>query len=191
MKFEEVQELLTNNGVEITESINIDEISKGINTFATGLKESSVEKALKNVDGNEFVNKFLTENDFENVDQFNAFIKNSKASTNELQEKATRLENEAVAYQSKISELESTAFNQSVGLAFSTNGVTDTEIIKDFTPIIKNNLTEGKSVEEVTKEVIGRYKIGQNNVPKIGGNPGGGAGKEMSIADKINKRINK
>lgn len=192
MKVEAVQELLTSNGIEVNENINVAEISKSINDFATGLKESSVEKALQGVDGSEYVNKFLTENDFENVDQFNAFVKNGKATTTELQEKSTRLEQEATEYKTKYEELNTQLFTSNVNLAFAQNGVTDEQVIKDFAPIIKSNLNEDNNLNDVVKNIIERYKLVEEKPPRIGGNQGGGkTPSEMTLEQKLHYNLSK
>lgn len=61
MQKNEVLELLKNNGVEINENVNVDNISKSINDFGTSLKD----KAVKSVDKEAIINNYLKDNNID------------------------------------------------------------------------------------------------------------------------------
>jgi len=91
MKIEELKLLIdehSNDG-----ELNHDDLNKAINAKFDGLIESKVTKAKDSAkDAN--VAEFITNQGFENIDQFNAFVNNSKATSTELSEKVTRYETE-------------------------------------------------------------------------------------------------
>lgn len=101
MKHEQLQKLFESNTVDgVT---NFEAIAGEVNTFYDGVIERKRESATKGlVNPNDFIKQY----DFENVDQFNAFVKNTKSASSELSEKATRLEGENKTLNEQLKELQ-------------------------------------------------------------------------------------
>lgn len=91
MKIEELKSMIDEYSAD--GEINHEELNKAINSKFDVLIESKVTKA-KNSAKSENIAEFLNEQGYENIDQFTAFVKNSKATSSELSEKASRLEAE-------------------------------------------------------------------------------------------------
>lgn len=121
MKDTQLQELLTTNGIELGENVDIKAIAQGINDVFNPIIQNQVSKATKGLMSQD---DFIKQYDFENVDQFNAFVKNTKSASSELSEKATRLETElnewktkATDFESKVKDYEFTSTLRSKGIA--------------------------------------------------------------------------
>lgn len=102
MKLEELKALIdehTNEG-----ELNQDELNKAINAKFDGLIDAKVNKA-KTVAKDENIAEFIKDKGFENIDQFNAFVKNTNAASSELSEKVTRYEQELSALKESNSAL--------------------------------------------------------------------------------------
>ena len=107
MKTTELQELLKANTTD--SGLNYDEIAKHINEEVNTIRDKSIEKyketAKQDLAGS-IQDEFLKQYEFENVDQFKAFVDNSKASNDEVKAKATRLEQELAKKQKAYDELQ-------------------------------------------------------------------------------------
>ena len=106
MKNTELQELIQNNTTD--GNINFDAIAKGVNEHVNTIRDSYYEKQRVNLRGelqNEFKTEYLKNYGFENDDQFAAFVKNSKATTDETKEAVNRLTNEKTTLQNSYNEL--------------------------------------------------------------------------------------
>lgn len=98
MKIEELKALIdsyTSDG-----EINHDELNKAVNAKFDALIDLKVSKAKESGKA-ETIAEFITEQGFENLDQFTASVKNTKATASELSEKVTRYEQELQALQSE------------------------------------------------------------------------------------------
>jgi len=107
MKKEQLKELLESNKTE--DGFNYDAIAKGVNEFANNIRDKHFEKekeTLKGMLSNDVKSEFLKEYGFDNVDQFGAFIDNSKASATEQSKKLDRIEQEYADYKEKYVTLE-------------------------------------------------------------------------------------
>lgn len=104
MKQTELQELLSEHTVD--GELNIDALNKAINAKFDPVIEAKVAKA-KGSGKQDHINEFLTEQGYENVDQFTAFVKNSKAGASELTEKVSRYESELQALTAERDSLKS------------------------------------------------------------------------------------
>lgn len=107
---------------EFTEdgTINLEGLNAKINEKFDVLIASKVEKA-KTSAYDENINKFIADNGFENIDQYSAFVKNTKAGADELSEKVTRYETELQAVTSERDTLKSQ--NMEYGYMNKLNGV--------------------------------------------------------------------
>ena len=104
MKENQIESLVTENTTEgVT---NWKNVSSAINSHVNEIRDNALDKFQGS---EEFTNNiranFLKENGFENVDQFNVFVKTAKSNTNEIQETNLRLTNELSDLQSKYTEL--------------------------------------------------------------------------------------
>lgn len=102
MKIEELKSLVDKHTAE--DGVNYDELNKAINAKFDGLIESKVSKAKETGKG-ENIEAFIKDQGFENIDQFTAFVKNSKATSTELTEKVTRYETELDALKGENGKL--------------------------------------------------------------------------------------
>jgi len=91
MKLEELKALIEEHTAE--DSVNYDELNKAINVKFDALIEKKVSKA-KDSGKDEHIAEFIKEQGYDNVDQFSAAVKNTKAASTELSEKVTRYEQE-------------------------------------------------------------------------------------------------
>lgn len=104
MKNEELKTLIEKYTVE--DVLNHDELNKAINAQFDTLIDTKVSKAKENAMGGN-IEAFIKEQGFENIDQFNSFVKNSKATSTELTEKVTRYETELEALRNDNTTLKS------------------------------------------------------------------------------------
>lgn len=101
MKQEQLKEMLSTNGIELNENVNIEAIAKGINDAFNPIIESKVSKATKGLMSQE---DFIKGQGFENIDSYNAFIKNTKATATELTEAKTRLDGEVKTLSEQLAD---------------------------------------------------------------------------------------
>ena len=107
MKKEQLKELLESNKTE--DGFNYDAIAKGINEFANSIRDKHFEKekeALKGMLSNDVKGEFVKEYGFDNVDQFGAFVDNSKATATEQSKSLERIQKEYADYKEKYVTLE-------------------------------------------------------------------------------------
>lgn len=91
MKTTELQALIDENTVD--GELNIEAVNKAVNSQFDALIDAKVTKA-KESGKSENVETFIKDQGFDNIDQFNAFVKNTKSTSTELTEKVTRYEQE-------------------------------------------------------------------------------------------------
>lgn len=100
MDNEQIQNLITDNTTD--DKIDYNVIGDSIRSSMKQTNESNESDYKKQFNQEtisiEAVNTFLKSNNFENVDAFTTFSKNAKATTDEVKEKATRLETENNEY---------------------------------------------------------------------------------------------
>ena len=104
MKVEELKALIgkfTQDG-----TVDFDELNKAINTEFDVLIDRKVTSA-KESSKDEHVNEFIKSQGLDNVDQFTALIKNSKATATELSEKVTRYEQELASLKGEYEGIKS------------------------------------------------------------------------------------
>jgi hypothetical protein len=94
MKLEELKQLMDSHSVD--GELNHDELNKAINAKFDGLIDSKIMRAKDNAKDS-IISEFITEQGFENIDQYTAFVNNSKSTSTELSEKVTRFETELEA----------------------------------------------------------------------------------------------
>ena len=120
MKIEELKALIDKYTTD--EGLNHEELNKDINAQFDALIDGKVTKAKASAKS-ENIEEFIKEQGFENLDQYNAFVKNTKSASNELTEKATRLETEYGAIKSEYEKLK--AENESYTYLSKLDGVDD------------------------------------------------------------------
>lgn len=104
MKIEELKSLIDEHTGE--DGIDNDSLNKAINARFDALIDVKVKKAKASAE-TENIASFIESQGFENIDQFNAFVKNSKATSTELTEKVTRFETELEALRNENGQLKS------------------------------------------------------------------------------------
>lgn len=102
MKQNELQELITKHTTD--DGINIESLNADINTNFDAVIDRKVSKASESAKPT-ILNDFIKAYDFENVDQFSAFVKNSKAGASELTETVARLQSERDEYEQKFNNI--------------------------------------------------------------------------------------
>lgn len=105
MKIEELKALIdeaSNDG-----EINHETLNKAINSNFDALIDVKVTKAKESSQATNIA-EFIKGQGFENIDQFNAFVKNTKAASTELSEKVTRYESELEALRTENGSLKTT-----------------------------------------------------------------------------------
>lgn len=112
MKVTELQELFTANTTD--GQTDYEAIAKSVNEATNTVRDNALNKYKETASKElapEIQNAFIKQYEFENVDQFKAFVTNSKATSNELTEKTTRLEQELSKYEETYKGLE-TKYNE-------------------------------------------------------------------------------
>jgi len=108
MKRKELEELIKANTNE-EGAIDIETIFKAVNEHVNEISGKNIEKEkevlLKQVT-TEAQNAFISEYGFENVDQFSAFVTNSKATTTEKDQTLKRINKELVKFKEDYGTLE-------------------------------------------------------------------------------------
>ena len=108
MKRKELEELLKNNTKE-DNNIDIEAVFEQINKHVNEISAKNIEKernSFKDEVSSEVKNEFIKQYGFENVDQFGAFVKNSKASATETSEALSRVQTEYDNFKETYSSLE-------------------------------------------------------------------------------------
>ena len=104
MKIEELKSLIEEHTKE--DVLDHEALNKAINMQFDALIDSKLGK-YKETSKGEVLGEFIKEQGFENIDQYNAFLKNTKATSTELSEKATRYEQELEQLKSLNASLKS------------------------------------------------------------------------------------
>jgi len=133
MKKEQLQELLTNAGVELNDNIKLDEIHNGVNDFATNLTKTKVDEALQNIDKKQYVDEFLKEKGYENEQAFETFVNTTRENLTDLDKLKLDFEEKLKGYESKIEDLsqyQAKASELEIDNKFISAGVKDLEFAK-------------------------------------------------------------
>jgi len=182
MKLEQVQELLTNAGMEL-DNIKVEDIHKAINDFGTGLAKTKVDEALQNIDTKQYVDAFLKENGYESKEEFTNFINTTKENLTDVEKVKLELDEKLKGYENKIEELtqyQTKASELEIDNKFISAGVKDLEFAKfkysqnkekenfDFDTFINEDLRVNNAyifgeVNEIKDNGIGKVTPPQGN----------------------------
>jgi len=183
MKKEQLQELLTNAGVELNDNIKLDEIHNGVNDFATNLTKTKVDEALQNIDKKQYVDEFLKEKGYENEQAFETFVNTTRENLTDLDKLKLDFEEKLKGYESKIEDLsqyQAKANELEIDNKFISAGVKDLEFAKfkysqnkekenfDFDTFINEDLRVNNAyifgeVNEIKDNGIGKVTPPQGN----------------------------
>lgn len=162
MKIDNLKKLITTNSNE-EGVIDFDAIANSINEHTNTIRDNYAEKKaseLKTQVSQESISEFLKGQGFENQDQFNAFVKNTKDNESEVSAKATRLEKELEDFNKKYSELENDYNSKKTELTNIKVDATVKELgiddkFLDYAKFKANSLTsEEKDFGTALKEVV-------------------------------------
>jgi hypothetical protein len=176
MKKEQLQELLTNAGVELNDNIKLDEIHNGVNDFATNLTKTKVDEALQNIDKKQYVDEFLKEKGYENEQAFETFVNTTRENLTDLDKLKLDFEEKLKGYESKIEDLsqyQAKASELEIDNKFISAGVKDLEFakFKYSQNKEKENFDFDKFIEEDLKVnnayIFGEEQVKDNGIGKI------------------------